>query len=732
MDEEQNQDEVLLRQIAEKLEKEERELNKVAMMVAIAMYKEFCNTGIKEQIDTAVRFARLALDYTADEDDEKAGLLSNLGVMLGKRYERTSKIEDLKEPISMARQAVDSTPSDHPDWAACLGNLGNMLGCRYKRTGAIEDLEEAISMARQAVDSTPSDHPDRAAYLNNLGNKLESRYECTQELNDLQNAANAFELAWQSHASIPFPRISAAGRVIKILYHLDEYNLSAQIAEQVIELLPIASPRFLDRGDKQYILSTYSGIAADEAAVLLKTQGIRTALQSLEKGRAVILGQLIDNWSDISALKDDHPELASQFEILRNEFNSPASLLDNKDNSNLVAQRRRSAATELDKCIHAIRQLSGHEHFMSALSLEQMQACAIDGTIIVVNISELRSDAIIVSSNSIKTLALPELSALEAKQWVAKNWQQPTKQERGSRNKDYCNYLRWLWKVCVKHVLDAIELAEPGKGLSRVWWVGSGLASSMPFHAAGDHYPGSHENAFSRVISSYTPSIKTLSYSRSRGPYTPKTHAKAFIASMPITPGLNPLPGTTLEQKSIINILANSISIEVAEQPSAEVVTQALKECSIAHFACHGQTNIPDPFRSGLIFARRDDTGNLIQDPLTVHDVAELNLRNSRLAYLSACSTAENKAVRLADEAIHVVSGLQVAGFPHVIGCLWPSLDRICEEVARGFYTSLTMQGILDLGSSAIAEALHKSVVKIAARDWKQPLNWAQFVHYGA
>ncbi|KAH7114141.1 hypothetical protein B0J13DRAFT_460385, partial [Dactylonectria estremocensis] len=58
----------------------------------------------------------------------------------------------------------------------------------------------------------------------------------------------------------------------------------------------------------------------------------------------------------------------------------------------------------------------------------------------------------------------------------------------------------------------------------------------------------------------------------------------------------------------------------------------------------------------------------------------------AQIAYLSACSTAENKAARLSDEVIHVVSGFQVAGFPHVVACLWPTGDSECVGVAKRFY----------------------------------------------
>ena len=115
-----------------------------------------------------------------------------------------------------------------------------------------------------------------------------------------------------------------------------------------------------------------------------------------------------------------------------------------------------------------------------------------------------------------------------------------------------------------------------------------------------------------------------------------------------------------------------------------------------------------------------------------MHDLSEINLQHARLAYLSACSTAENKATHLANEAIHVVSGFQVVGFPHVIGCLWPLVDRVCVDVTHGFYTSPVSQGALRLDSESIAAALHASIMAVRAKDWKRPLNWAQFVHYGA
>jgi CHAT domain-containing protein len=79
-----------------------------------------------------------------------------------------------------------------------------------------------------------------------------------------------------------------------------------------------------------------------------------------------------------------------------------------------------------------------------------------------------------------------------------------------------------------------------------------------------------------------------------------------------------------------------------------------------------------------------------------------------------------------------VVSGFQVAGFAHVVGCLWPSMDRASAEIAQCFYTSLLEQDVMKLEGKEIAAALRRSVMAVRAREWKAPLSWAQYVHYGA
>ena len=77
-------------------------------------------------------------------------------------------------------------------------------------------------------------------------------------------------------------------------------------------------------------------------------------------------------------------------------------------------------------------------------------------------------------------------------------------------------------------------------------------------------------------------------------------------------------------------------------------------------------------------------------DKLRVKDIAPLKLPVARIAYLSACSTANSPGTELADEVTHIVSSFHIAGFSHVIGTLWQSEDEACNKIAVDFYSRLS------------------------------------------
>ncbi|KAL2192307.1 CHAT domain-containing protein [Corynascus similis CBS 632.67] len=709
-------------------------------------------TGAMADLEEAIRVTKQAVESTSHDHLDRAGYLGNLGTDLRRylgnlgtdlrrRYERTGALADLEEAIEIARQAVGSTPHNHPNRAGLMNNLGTVFESRYELTGEMAHLEEAIEMARQAVESTPHDHPGRATYLGTLGRNLENRYKRTGDMSILEEASMCFYNAWYCQTAIPFYRVEAAAQCLPLLAAQAKIGTAIQLGQDVIDLLPAVNTKLLDRSDQQFVMSIFAGIAADVCSFLLASNRPADALEYLEKGRAVIIGQLVDARSDLSSLEQQHPDIARRYVHLRNEVNTPVNRLEKDMAQAYVIDRRREAVAELNACIREIRGIAGNERFLLGQTAAEMQECAVGGTIVVVNITKFRSDAILVSQAAIKTLNLPRLLASDALVWLDKKWtgREVRRRERPQKNREYLEYLAWLWDVCAKPILDEVRSTNHGaNGFPRIWWIGTGLGSSMPFHAAGVHSPGSTENVFSRAISSYTPSIKALGYAQHRSRATGTAHGSLLIATMPTTParGLQPdtrkppdLPGVLEEKKRIANVMNAYMSIQPLDLPSIDQVVDKLQDCRIVHFACHGYTDHIDPSNSGLILQKQGKGQEAEQDRLTVHRISELSLPHAYIAYLSACSTAENSSMELSDEVIHVVSGFQVAGFPHVEGCLWPSLDRICADVASKFYQSL-QGGRWD--GRAVAWAVREAVLAVREAEMEMPLAWAQFVHFGA
>jgi hypothetical protein len=156
----------------------------------------------------------------------------------------------------------------------------------------------------------------------------------------------------------------------------------------------------------------------------------------------------------------------------------------------------------------------------------------------------------------VKSIRLPELTAIEATQWIREDLTVHKKQEtpvdRGKKSKRYLEFLLWLWSKCVKVILREIHDGEKPtpNNLPRIWWIGAGIANYLPFHAAGDHFVGSTENTLHWAISSYTPTIKALEHARGRVSTMARykrDKSKLLIVAMPTTPSETDLPGVTKE-----------------------------------------------------------------------------------------------------------------------------------------------------------------------------------------
>jgi CHAT domain-containing protein len=163
-------------------------------------------------------------------------------------------------------------------------------------------------------------------------------------------------------------------------------------------------------------------------------------------------------------------------------------------------------------------------------------------------------------------------------------------------------------------------------------------------------------------------------------------------------------------------------TVLAGEDATRDRVLAALASHRVAHFACHAAADPVRPSQGHLVLWDHEE------HPLTVQDLGRRDLGGARLAYLSACETAGGSPA-LADEALHITAACQLAGFPHVIGTLWPISDRFAARTADEVYAALSRTGALDVG--AVPTALHETIRRARERHPGRAGLWAAFLHYG-
>lgn len=711
---------------------------------AIVLFSRFRRTGSTEDLNSAVTAIQNAIELTPTYCPARLQCLSILGVALRRRFRQGRSMSDLDAAVGMLHEAVTQTPRDDANRAFYLNNYGIAVGNRSEETGSLDDLNSTVAAFEEAVNMTSTDHQDLAGYLCNLGDALKQRFEQLSSLEDFDASTKAYEKAVYLSQSPPTVRIQSARRGAKLIWSQDVKRAS-QLLTEAVQLLPLTSPRAINRNDHQFTLSQFDDLASDAAALAVRAgEEPSKAVLLLELGRGVIASLHLETRSDIKLLKQQHPELATKFECLRDELDTanPDRLEDSSSDSQrsrlLKTARRYDASKEFDATITAIRMLDGFKDFLLLPSTEELKQIAILGPIVILNASRFGSDSFIITHDGIRHLPLPRLTyedlEANAKEFL-KILEDDKLVPRRVSNISMRKVLEWLWDSAVKSSLEELGLTETPKSKENwphVWWIPIGLLSLFPIHAAGHHsIPG--QNTLDRVISSYTPTVRSLVQARDQikrqFPGAPQT---VLMASMSTTPNKAPLPFAQTEIDAISALLPPTIGRVVLPHPTKLEVTEKLRHCSIAHFACHGEVNESDPSKSQVLLADWET------NPLSVADMAAIKLDQVQLAYLSACHAANSRNLHLLDESIHMAGACQFAGFPTAIGTLWQASDKESTTVAERLYSAiLTPEGKLDCQKAA--SGLHFAMRKVkesskhtyGSRGVDDIMTWAPYIHVG-
>ena len=700
-----------------------------------ALLRRFERTGSVEDLDRAIVLFDQAVAASPVDHPNRVLYLSNLGVALENRFERTGAVEDVDRAVEISDQAVRATPADHPDRPMLLSNVGGALLSRFERTGAVDDLDRAVEISAQAVAAAPADHPDRAKSLFNLGSVLATRfYERAGRREDLDRALTALREAAGLVSAPALVRAQAAEAWGEVSEELGDWAGAVDGFGMAAGLLELIAPRGLGRADQEYRLGKLLGVGPAGAAACLQAGLAGRAVELFEQGRGVLFTQVLDARSDLVDLAEAHPGLAEEFARWRDELDSP----DQPRNRREAAAHRREAAAHFDRVLVEIRALTGFERFLLPVPLADLLPAAAEGPVVLINVTGVRSDALVLTPDGVEVLGLPEVDPEGVGEQVNRflaavhDAQNPgvELEVRVTAEQRLTQILGWVWDHVTGPVLEHLRFSSTPVADAmwpRLWWCPSGPLALLPLHAAGHHetrFDARPATVIDRVVSSTIPTARALLHAR---PSTLKAGApRVLVVAMPHTPDETDLPGSRAEADFLARLFPGQVDVVGSRGTKAATfatVTAALAEHAWAHFACHGTSDLDDPSASSLLLE------DYQSHPLSVLDLTRQRLDHAEFAFLAACTTARVGAA-LPDEPIHLAGACQLAGYRHVIATQWPIGDDDAVRLTKAVYTALAAAPRA-FDADTAARALHGATRQLRYLYPNWPSHWAAYTHAG-
>jgi tetratricopeptide (TPR) repeat protein len=715
--------------------------------LANVLEARFARLGTLDDLDEAVDTSRKAVAACPADDANRGSYLNSLANALQLRFQRTGEGRDLDESVDFSRQALAVLPADHGMRGIVLASHALSLTFRYLEIGARADLDDAIGAGRRAVETAAADDPNRALFLSRILLPLWLRFELTGASEDLTEGLEDGREAAMATAAAPNARAGAAMVWGRFAARAGDWPEAVRAYQTAIDLLEKVAPRSLARRDQEYRLADVSGLGSRAAACCLQLGEIDLAAELLEHGRGVLLGQALDLRTDQTALAERHPDVAERFARCRDALDAgpearplgePAGAGGGRlDMPDPEAERRRRLADDLDAVIAEARELPGFERFLLATPVHELLTTTEEGPVVLVNVDESRSDALILTPAGVRHVPLPALSAADVRirvlDFLGALGELPDSAGQAMTSQSettLSDVLGWLWDAIAGPVLEELGLtAQPAadRPWPRIWWCTTGLLSLLPLHAAGHHgtrFDAEPRTVIDRVVSSYTPTVRALLHGR-RPPDTAATAAhQLLVVAAPQVTGAPELTYAADEVAFLRARFGKDVTVlngvEGATPATYETVRTALPKFRWTHFACHALSRLDDPSASRLLLPGTDD------GKLSVVDIGRLNLGNAELAFLSACSTAQT-GVALPDEAINLAAAFQLAGYRRVVATMWPVEDKMALRLAKACYEELAPAGTAE----AMARVLHDATRRSRATRADQPSMWAAYMHSG-
>ncbi|CAE6526124.1 unnamed protein product, partial [Rhizoctonia solani] len=752
--------------------------------LCVSYIDRYRRLGELADLERAIECDTRALALTPNGHPDISSRHASLGISYTDRYRHLGELADLEKAIEYHTRALTLTPGGHPDMSDRYDSLGVSCTDRYQHLGELADLEKAVECFTRALALTPECHPDMPGRHTSLGVVYINRYDRLDELADLEKAiecdTRALALTSDSHSELPTRHFNYALSLLDQYHHSghlacltnslhsfrkasqhftgaprDRFHHALQWANLASEqslLNPIEAyqtaidllPQFIWLGattEQRYQdLTLTENLAVNACFTAIQLSNYSLALEWLEHARCVVWNQSLMLRSPLDQLHSSYPDLATQLLSVSTQLQSFSSEIrpiqpapSDLVTADQAGPQRRRLAIGYNNLLAQTRQLLGFETFPKPIQANTLAHAVRDGPVVVVNCHTYRCDALFIlpGNEQVGHLALPKFTLEKAKQACSDlelSLRQQRLRERGVRVLGNTGYedrlesvLNVLWTNIVKPVLDHLGYINdvPKERLPHITWCLTGPLTFLPFHAAGN-YNRPQSSIFDYVISSYIPALTALLASSSS---SLSQNCRVLAVGQATTPGHSPLPGTTQELAHVkAHTLNKAEYLQLTDsQATTAAVLDAMEQHDWVHFACHAHQDVGGPTQSG--FHLHDGT-------LDLSAINRRSFKDKTLAFLSACQTATGDE-KLPDEAIHLASGVLMAGYPSVIATMWSVVDDDAPLVADKVYAQLMKNG--KVGNGEAGGALHYAVAELRKKvGMKEFGRWVPYIHIGS
>jgi tetratricopeptide (TPR) repeat protein len=238
--------------------------------------------------ELAVRAARRAVREVPPESKDIRIMRSGLATALQRRGRANDNPDDLREALEIRRDVV-GLETDEPRKAMVRANLGLTLRALGERTGDRAFLDESVDVMNCAVGLTPSDSARYAMRLHDLG----LCYRARGAGEDRRTAHQKMEQALTAAAGRPEVQAVIANDIGSLLREDGQDSGAASAYEAALDAMLDLQRREDQIADRLIQLGRVENLPANATYAALRARGTEPALAVADKGRSVVLSQLL-------------------------------------------------------------------------------------------------------------------------------------------------------------------------------------------------------------------------------------------------------------------------------------------------------------------------------------------------------------------------------------------------------------------------------------------------------